>query len=133
MRDLFRSVSGGVARSSLNHRLIAPNPPGSCPDLARDSRSILPEDPGGMRAISRGLSAATPPETKRSKHDPGKGRSRFNQGIADGIQFRPWCAAKVIVQPRQPFRCDQRFTVFRAEADVIMEAERGGGHERRSL
>ena len=84
MRIFIRRESGGVARASLNHRLMAENPPGllmafslpwaiACSRVSLPYRSHFQEvfvhagggHPGGMPAVSRGLSAAISPESIR--------------------------------------------------------------------
>ena len=65
----WRFVSGGVARASLNHRLIAFMPPawgkasgfgGRSPVLGRSSFRCGSVDPGGIPAISPGSRQRTP-------------------------------------------------------------------------
>jgi hypothetical protein len=40
--------------------------------------------------------------------------------------------AEIFVETRPPFRRDQGFTVFRAEDEMVMEAEVGRGHKVRA-
>ena len=73
-------------------RRCAPQPPAN----RSESSGFVPRHPEGMPAISRGLSAATPPETERNGPDPDRGRSRFNQDIWRHIQFRLYRASPPI-------------------------------------
>ena len=72
MGIVFGMWTGGVVALLLNHRLIAGNPPGS-------GGAHL--HPGGMAAISRGLSGATPPERGSGTGPIPKG----SQGVGNAL------------------------------------------------